>query len=51
MFGKGVPEGGGRDGEGSVTPGSVVCSACRGKEVSIGRTEVTGGSVPMEEVR
>lgn len=51
MFGEGVPEGWGGNGESPVTPGAMLSSDGGGQEVGVSRTKGTGGSVPVEEVR
>lgn len=49
MFWKGVPEGGGSKGEGSVPPGSVL-GLGDGEKVGIGRAEAAGRGVRVEQV-
>ena len=50
MKGERVPEGGGSNGEGSVTPGPVLGHLWWGQEVSIRGAEAAGGSVVVEQV-
>lgn len=49
MFGEGIPEGGGSNGEGSVSPGSVL-GFRDSEEVGIRGAEVTGRGVVVEQV-
>ena len=49
MFGEGIPEGGGSNGEGSVPPGSVL-GFWDSEEIGIRGAEVTGRGVGEEQV-